>query len=92
MTPKEGPCWAQGQEDPPKLVTVFLMSHHPVFVVQLFSWAVYVVGCRERVSHWGQNRCVVFMATTRVKDSGNKQAGPVGFQAGSVPRVIKWHV
>lgn len=32
------------------------------------------------------------MAIARVKDSGNKQAGPVGFQAGSMPKVIKSQV
>ena len=73
-----------------KLVTLFLMSHYPVSVVQLSSWAV----CwgEQREIGWGQRRCEVPMATARVMDSGNKQAGPVGFQAGSMPRVIKSQV
>lgn len=54
------------------------------------------MGCvcwgEQRETGWGQSRCVVPMSTTRVKDSGNKQAGPVGFQARSMPRVIKSQV
>ena len=29
------------------------------------------------------------MVTIKAKDSGNKEAGSAGFQAGSTPRVIK---